>query len=282
MRLPSTLCSVFALVRLVLESSPALADVNDRVAFDVPGLVIVWAADADSNAPVALDFVVDTGTGASDTDLIPQDAFTVVTGTLTPTYQSTASTDVASRAFEIYNSPNGNGSTDSNGNGVSDAGDTFSGFQLGQGTDVGLEDSTSRTSFYVASNTPFNIDAQAYRVIGRDDWVLGKIFWDMSVNLSGDDGLPFGSQAQLPNSAGPNGGIGSVDNLLEMKTRQTVFQGDQATARGTGTIAEQSVRFDVVYTLGSWRGYTLSTPGVQMADGIYEVEAEVVYTLWVP
>lgn len=278
-----TLTRFSLLLALCLAGGAARSDTQDRLGFNIPGLVIVWAADDAGGTPKVLDFVLDTasGTGA-DTDLIADDAFTVVTGTLTPAFGSSDSDDVPSRVFEIYNSPDGNGSTDSNGNGVSDAGDQFGAFALSNRTNVGLRDSVATTSFYVASNTSFNIDAQAIRVVGRNDWVLGKIFWDMTVTVQGDDGLAFGSRAQFPHSDGEDGGVAAVANLLEMKNRQTVFMGNQPTAQDRGTIAQQSVRFDVVYTLGSWRGYTLSTPGTQMADGIYEVEAEVTYTVWVP
>ncbi|MEM7768165.1 MAG: hypothetical protein AAF253_11855, partial [Pseudomonadota bacterium] len=236
------------------------------------------ASPNSANAPCAPP---GAAAGASDRDLIDGDVHTVITGTLTSSYFSAGSDAVASRPFNVRNAVSGGGSTDSNGNGQSDAGDTFSAFGMGNSTRVGLDDATSFTSFYVASNVPFNIDGHAVRVIGRNDWVLGKIFWDMSVTPSGDDGLPFGSAAQFPHSDGAAGGVETVNSLLDMTTSRTVFRGNQRTAASPGSVVDQSVRFDLTYTLGSWSGYNLSH-NAHLQDGVYIVAAEVTYTLWVP
>jgi len=275
MRLPDTFSTVFALALMALVSPPALAEVNDRVAFDVPGLVIVWAADADGNAPVALDFVVDTGSGASDTDLIPQDAFTEVTGTLVPAATGSG------RAFEVNDAPGGDFRVDSNNNNVTDAADNFSAFAMDADTDIGIAAADTRTSFYVASNVPFNIDAEATQAGGLiNALLLNRVAIDMSVTQAGDDGLAFGGRARLPHSGGPDSGMTLVNTLYEIRNRTTIFRGNQATASGRGTIAEQSVRFDVDYNLGGWS--ELFFRPVDLSDGVYEIEAQVVYTLWVP
>ncbi|MEL6386761.1 MAG: hypothetical protein AAFR00_05370 [Pseudomonadota bacterium] len=268
-------------IAIGLASATAGASLTDTPRFKAIGIVVVWAADDSGSAPIVTDLVIDTAAGAADTDLISGDAHTVVTGTLTSTFDSAGSADVPSRPFNVRNAAIGGGSTDSNGNGQTDAGDSFSSFTLGGSTRVGLDDAASYTSFYVASNVPFNIEGQAVRVIGRDDWVLGKIFWDMQVTPSGNDGLAFGSAAQFPHSAGASGGVQPVPSLFDMMTPQTVFSGNQRTAASNGNLADQSVRFDVTYTLGSWSGYSLSH-GAHLQDGVYIVEAEVTYTVWVP
>jgi len=260
----------------------AIAGQIDRPHFKVLGTVIVWGADSGGAAPTVTDFVVDDSTGAGDSDLIAEDGFTVVTGTLLPSVDGSSLSAVASRVFNVRGSPNGNGDIDSNANGETDAGDTFDAFELDDDTRLGLRDSVSRTSFYVASNVAFNIDGQAVRVVGRNDNVLQKIYWDMSVTQSGTSEVDFGAQSQLPHSGGPTGGVGSFPNLFQMLSPRTVFTGDQRTAASAGSIAEQSVRFDVVYTLGNWQGYSLSTNHTNLAEGVYEVEAEVIYTVWVP
>jgi hypothetical protein len=273
---------LYGLVGLLCGSanwSPAMAGQNDRPHFKVLGTVIVWGADNGGTAPTVTDFVVDDSVGAGDSDLIAEDGFTVVTGTLLPSIDSSSLSAVASRVFNVQNSSNGNGDIDSNGNGETDAGDTF---ELGNNTRLGLRDSVSRTSFYVASNVAFNIDGQAVRVVGRNDNVMQKIYWDMSVTQSGTSEFDFGAQSQLPHSTGPAGGVDTFSSLFEMMTPRTVFAGDQRTAAAAGSIADQSVRFDVVYTLGHWQGYSLSTNHTNLAEGVYEVEAEVVYTVWVP
>ena len=262
-------------------SLPAMAGTLDTPKFSVPGLVVVWGADESGAAPLVSDFII-APPGTGGTDVISGNVASVVTGTLTPAFDGSGSDDVPSRLINVYNSPSGNFDIDSNGNGNTDVGDTINRFALNDRTNFGLRDSEARSSFYVASNTAFNIDAQAIRVVGRDDWVLGKIYWDMEVAQSGTDGISFGANAQLPHSGGPTGGISSVASLLDMQTQQTVFQGNLRTAASPGSLADQSVRFDVTYVLGSWQGYGLHTRHTNLAEGVYEVEAEVVYTVWVP
>jgi len=249
----------------------------------VTGLVVVWAATADGSVPIISDFILDTETGAGvDRDLIGADVHSVVTGTLLPAFDSSSLDEVQSRVFNVRSSPNGNGTIDSNNNGVTDSGDSFNAFELNGATRLGLRDSVTRSSFYVASNTPFNIDAQSLRVVGRNDSVMQKIFWDMSVTQTGNTEIAFGANSQLPHTGGPAGGVATVSNLYNMRSPTTVFTGDQRTAASPGSLADQSVRFDVVYTLGSWQGYSLHTGHTNLAEGIYEVEAEVTYTIWVP
>ncbi|MEM7493700.1 MAG: hypothetical protein AAF296_09980 [Pseudomonadota bacterium] len=260
---------------------PASAEMIDAPKFSVPGLVVVWGADQAGDAPIVSDFII-APSGSSGNDTISGNVASVVTGTLTPAFEGSASDDVPSRLFNIYNTPTGNFDVDSNGNGNTDVGDTINRFALTDRTNIGLRDSEARSSFYVASNTAFNIDAQALRVVGRNDSVLGKIYWDMEVARSGSTEINFGANAQLPHSSGPTGGIGSVASLLDMLSPQTVFTGNQRTAASRGTLVDQSVRFDVTYVLGSWQGYSLHTRHTNLAEGVYEVEAEVVYTVWVP
>lgn len=278
-----SLKQVYFLGAAALLGPVASAGTIDRPQFKIQGVVVVWAADNTGAAPIVSDFIIDDSSViGADTDLIGSDVSSVITGTLLPAFDSSSLDDVPSRIFNVRSSPNGNGTTDTNGNGVTDGGDTFDAFELNSSTNLGLEDSVTRSSFYVASNVPFNIDGQSLRVVGRNDNVMQKIFWDMTVTRTGNDGLAFGTRAQLPHSAGSAGGVESIANLYQIRTKTTLFRGDQRTAASAGTIAQQSVRFDVVYTLGSWQGYTLSTPHTNLAAGIYEVEAEVVYTVWVP
>ncbi|MEM9937665.1 MAG: hypothetical protein AAF768_02355 [Pseudomonadota bacterium] len=267
----------------LLLACAADAQTRDRPKFAIEGVVVVWGADSTGVSPVVSDFIInDSNVAGIDTDLIAGDVASVVTGTLLPAFDSSSLDEVPSRVFNVRNSPNGNGDIDSNGNGVTDGGDVFSAFEMGPNTRLGLRDSVTRSSFYVASNVPFNIDGQALRVVGRGDWVLGKIFWDMNVTQSGNDGIAFGNNAQFPHSGGASSGVSTVSSLFDMIAPTTVFSGDQRTAASPGTLPEQSVRFDIVYTLGSWQGYSLSTAHTNLAEGIYEVEAEVVYTVWVP
>ncbi|MEM9667662.1 MAG: hypothetical protein AAF950_01955 [Pseudomonadota bacterium] len=262
-----------------LTGVPAQAAVVDNPQFRVLGLVIVWGADGFSNgtpaggSPVVSDFVIDTATGAGDTDLIDGDVHTVVTGFLTPTADAVASNGTP---FNVTNAVTNGGLTGGS-DGILDAADadTFAAFQIDQTTDVEL-DNVMNSSFFVASNTTFAINATATETTPTGDaFDLDDIAWEMSVQPSGsvDNGgtaFAFGSAAQDPVNT-----LATVPTDLSGLTGGAVYQSTLRTAAGVGSIAEQSVRFDVTYTLGGADGYDLS-------QGTGQIEADVVYTVFVP
>lgn len=257
-------------------TAPAQASIVDNPHFKVLGLVIVWGADASDNSPIVSDFIIDTGTGTTaaasgDADLISDDVHTVVTGSLTATPDSLANGTILS----VTDATSGGAFTDNGTTGQLDAADAFTAFGLDGTTDLGAGDATLESSFYVASNTAFAIDAEASEVTATN-FSLADVGFEMSVTQSGDDGLAFGSAAQFPHSGGATGGVaGTVTTLDDLTTAANVFTGDQRTAASTGSISQQSVRFDVVYTLGGTAGYDLSM-------GAGEIEADVTYTVFVP
>ncbi|MBR9834900.1 MAG: hypothetical protein GYB42_06860, partial [Alphaproteobacteria bacterium] len=53
-----------------------------------------------------------------------------------------------------------------------------------------------------------------------------------------------------------------------------IFSGNRRTARAPGSIADQSVRFDQTYR---W-----NTGNIDLSQGVIDVEAEVVYTVFIP
>ena len=261
---------------MVAAGAPAQASIVDNPHFKVLGLVIVWGADASDAAPVVSDFVIDTGTGSTaaasgDADLISDDVHTVVTGSLTATPDSLSNGTLLS----VTDATSGGAFTDNGTTGQLDAADVFTAFGLDGTTDIDAGDADLESSFYVASNTAFAIDAAASEVAATN-FGLADVGFDMSVTQSGDDGLAFGSAAQFPHSGGATGGVaGTVTTLDDLTTPANVFTGDQRTAASTGSIADQSVRFDVTYTLGGTAGYDLSM-------GAGEIEADVTYTVFVP
>ena len=262
-----------------LAGVPAQASIVDNPHFKVLGLVIVWGADSLGAAPIASDFVIDTGSGATaaasgDADLIGADVHTVVTGSLTATPTSLA----GSTPFDVTGATTGGGTTDSNSDGVLDAADTFGAFGLDSTTDVDLAGAAvSNSSFYVASNTAFAIDAQAVVVGTATNFTLADVGYAMSVTQSGTDStLAFGGNSQFPHSGGATSGVSSaVTDLGDLSTAANVFTGNRRTAATAGSIVDQSVRFDVVYSLGGGTGYDLSM-------GAGEIEADVTYTVFVP
>ncbi len=254
---------------------PAQAAVVDNPHFRVLGVVIVWGADATGNAPVVSDFIIDTATGAGDADLIAGNVHTVITGTLTPTPDSLAG---ASPFMLTGISLGASFNTDTSGDGVLNASDSFTRFTIDAASDISAAGTAFNSSFYVASNTPFAIDASASTVAANTtNFTLADIGYSLAVTQSGTNGgLAFGANAQFPHTGGATGGVvASVNDLGDMASPVNVFTGNRRTAATPGTIASQSVRFDAQYRLGGAAGYDLSM-------GAGEIEANVVYTVYVP
>lgn len=260
-------------------AGPASASVIDDPHFRVLGAVIVWAADAAGTAPIVSDFVIDTGTGnrgdvSGDVDLLAGDVHTVVSGTLIPADDAYFG---GQGAPVVIRRPVGTGnfSADSDGNGLLDANDGFSAFRLRQNTDTNTRRMEIWSSFFVASNEPFNIDAVMTPVNGTQVSDLNRIFLRLSVTDSGNDGIAFGAAAQFPHTAGPLGGSrANSRRLSNMTSPVRVFVGNQRTARVPGSIVDQSVRFDLRYRYHSG--------SVDLSDGVFDFEAEVLYTVYMP
>lgn len=267
---------------MLFAAQSADAELVDRPHFNVKGMVIVWGADGASTAPVISDFVLDTGSGTSaatsgDVDLISSDAHTVVTGTLVPTQTGVASA-TGGMPFLLTNTDRGTFSTDTNGDGVVSGADSFTSFGLQDITDARVDAVRQSSSFYVASNVPFAIDAQAFTPSTFTEFILLLITRvQLSATLNGDDGLAFGSSAQLPHSGGPSSGFSPLLRLWDLRNPRNMFTGNQRTAHSPGTIADQSVRFDAEYSIraANLNGYDLSL-------GTFDFQVEVVYTVYVP
>ncbi len=266
-------------------STPTLnASILDRASFRVLGVVLVWGAndvlEGGGTGGWVMDFNLMNGaSGTAANDLIADNGFAVVTGTLKPI----AKAPTTGSPLSVTNSAAGfSGSTDSNNDGFLDASDSISEFKLDGTTDVSATTSENRHSFYVASNTAFDIYAQASLVSATGDFAtlnLSNISWKMGVTTSGSDGgLAFGSKAQDPSTGGTGVITGAAaDALDDFAASSKVFDGGQRTAAAVGSIAEQSVRFDLAYGLndGSGGAYDLSM-------GTGEIIADVTYTVYNP
>lgn len=260
----------------------ANADVVANPTFNVPNLIIVWSADEVGNAPIVTDFILGA-TGAADTDLIDGDAFTVVTGTLVSTNNNQAT---GAFPLQFNGSPSGNFNTDTDGDGTLDADDVLSPFQLD--ADFEVQASTPNSSFYVASNAPFSISAEITDVdvdptfTAFSNTFLRLVDLVMEVAPVGaprtDGGFTYGGSAQSPHSGGVTAGFGTALDLLDIvNTPRTVFTGDQRTAATTGSIADQSVRFDIRYPL-----VNATVVGYDMSLGVIDFGVIVEYTVFVP
>ena len=260
----------------------AQADTIDRPHFELEGLVIVWAADAAGAAPVVSDFILDSGNGTSaagsgDVDLIASDAYAVVTGTLISTLDGVASA-TGGMPFILTDTGNGTIDTDTNGDGVVSGADAFTSFGIQDISDARVDAVRQSSSFYVASNVPFAIDAQAFTPSTFTEFILLLLTRvQLSVSQAGDDGLAFGASAQLPHSGGAAAGFAPSLRLWDLRTPQNVFTGNKRTAAAPGTLADQSVRFDAEYAIAA-----ANLAGYDLSLGTFDFQVEVVYTVYVP
>lgn len=252
---------------------PSTGAVSDRPHFKVDGVAIVWAADSSGAAPIASDFIIEDG--GANTDLISTDVTPVLTGTLDPldnTYANDAGATL--RIQRIADGPNQ--TTRDNGDRVTDASDSFSAFELDATTDVRTIRSDILSSFYVASNKAFNIDVVSSAV--GDPANLNLIRLRVRIRNAGTDGgLSWGTASQRPHTGGSaTSGLAWTNyrRLSNLTGGQTMFTGNRRTAVAAGTIPDQSVRFDLDYR---W-----NTGNIDLSQGVFDVEAEVEYTVYIP
>lgn len=280
-------------VASALMAGTAYASVIDRPFFQVLGVVVVWGADSAGNAPVVSDFVLLTpASGTAGADLISGDVTAVVTGSLTP-ISATGVGGAGSDVSGVTAVPAGGGVyADDNANGVLDAGDSLTAFGIDAATDVDglIGPASHESSFYVASNAAFDIYAESTGLGGSGELFAATNYEDiklaMSIDVTGNvvDGdatsLEFGSAAQNPTGGDPlDGFVTSVDDLSDINgAASQVFQGGQRTAASVGSLSEQSVRFNSVYTLDSGAG----VGGYDLSQGAGTVFADVTYTIFVP
>ena len=251
---------------------PAMTDMVDRPHFKVDGVAIVWAADSSGNTPIASDFIIENG--GTNVDLIGTDVHTVVTGSLDALDGSFP--DGAGATLRIQNIPGSGNQTTRQGDRFTSSSDTLNPFRLDATTDVRTIRSDILSSFYVATNKAFNIDVVASSVGNPAD--LNLIRLRMRMTESGTDGvLSFGTAAQLPHTGNTNASgmqWGGYRRLSLLTGGSDIFQGNRRTAETPGSIADQSVRFDLDYR---W-----NTGNIDLSDGTFDVEAEVVYTVYIP
>ncbi len=262
----------------LLSAGLAQGSVIDHPFFRILGVVVVWGTDnAAGTAAITSDFVLmTTGSGNAGADIIAADGRAVITGTL----NGAPAAGAEGSLLPIAGATSGGAFTDNGTSGFLDAADVLTAFGLDATTDVGLSGSGIQHSFYVASNTAFDIYAQATNLSATGDFgalTLANIDFAIAVDVTGPAGaLTYGANAQDP-STGGTGVDATVDDLSDMVAIQKIFDGGQRTANSVGTIVTQSVGFDATYDLNDGAGgsYDLS-----MGTGL--IEADVTYTIYVP
>lgn len=258
------------------------ASIIDHAFFRVHGVVIVWGTNsATGTAPIVSDFVLMNGTsGNAGGDLIAANGRSVITGTLLGA--PVANTDGS--LMKVINQTSGGVLTDNASTGYLNAADVLTAFGIDNTTDVDLSTAQVKHSFYVASNTAFDIKAIATGLNVTDDFgtlTLANIGYSLTVNsgTATDGAITWGASSQDPSAGGGTGVIAAIDDLGDMSASVQVFDGGQRTASATGTIASQSVRFDAVYTLNA---NASGAGGYDLSMGTGLIEADVTYTVFVP
>ena len=146
----------------------------------------------------------------------------------------------------------------------------------------------SRASrFSVASNVPFDIFGQASNLTATGDFSsldYSNIRYRLRYQVSGGGGATsYGQSAQDPAPSGNGityGGNGpnvSLEGLVAAPLK--VFQGEQRTARTTGSIMEQAVSFQSRYNL---TGGTINGNNYDFSLGTGTLAADVTYTVYTP
>ena len=279
----------------LIYGSHALAAVTDRPFFQNRGVVIVWGSnnfgEAGGSAPIVSDFVLLDGvaSGTVGNDLIGANVGTVATGSLAPLNLNSPTLQDGVSSFEtdfISGQVFGGDFEDNTRTGLLSVDDTLSEFGLDDSTDVGGQGNSHNSSFYVASNTAFDIHGQLLSPTATGDFLINftleNITYDMDVTVSGDDDIIFGTSAQDPSI----GGVGALPTLQTLADfggagQIQVFDGGQKTASAPGSIAEQSVRFDLSYALDG----DTTEDGVQPFDlsfGNGTISMFMVYTVFAP
>ena len=248
-------------------SSLSNAGISDRTNFNVPPIVILWAANDDTGeVPIVTDFIIQASNGLN-TDLINVDGRTVatVTGALIPTTDAAfVSNSIAN--FRVTGSP-----TTSVIPIDTEELTSFNAFELNNGTSILHTNGLFHSSdFFIASNTPFNITTSVDEVQTSGGLSLDDILFYYFVDTNGANApIPYGASAKDPGGIQvqlqPLGDIDGVD----------IWQSATSTAASIGSIADQSVRIQLNYELAQGQNIDLSY-------GSGTVIADVTYTAYVP
>ena len=232
----------------------ANADVVDSPKFKILPIVVVWGGDG-SGATEVGDFLISTG-AATDIDLVNGDVTPLITGTLN-TFAPTGTAGVTVDGNDL----------DSNSDGTLDASDALTS-PLTAGSTVAQTGANSLTSsFFVASNTAFKINATSAPVGTTTAADLALISHTMGVDAD-DTGSTFsyGSSATANVTEPYPGGT-----LAALTTGADVIQVGK-TATASGNIAAQSVRITNTYSVGG-----VSAGGLEVDPA--DLEATVTYVV---
>lgn len=269
------------------------AGVVDRPGFSAKGLVIMWgASDFSENggvAPVVVDFnqLDGVASGSAATDLIAADGSTINYNT--GRFNASSDGSEAAWEYQINDAVFGGTFNSAGPHQTLDANDSYTAFGLDNDTDIDLLGGGARFSqFYVASNTAFDIYAEASDLVAEGAFStldFSNIRYRLRNRLTGGGGANrWGMAAQdpgvggdgvLPPWTGPD--RWTLDRIAGAPTK--VFDGGRRTAAQPGNLMAQSVSFQSGYNL---RGAGINGSNYDLSMGAGTLGATVTYTIYAP
>lgn len=277
---------IFAGAVLAFLFGQARASVIDRPFFRANALVIIFSGgdfvENNGEAPLVHDFVLldNVASGTEGNDLIAQDGVPV-NFPFDPISDGTSGGwpfQISGQTFGgVYN----NNPTFQ----LLDANDSYTAFGLDNSTDIDLLGTNVRFAFFfVASNTAFDIYAEASNLVRSGDFSaldFGNIGYQL-VELS-PASPTIGQNSQLASIGGNGIIVGNnatgftLDDLSAGQTK--VYDGGRRTARIPGSIAQQATGFASVYRL---RGSPITGANYDFSLGTGILSADVTYTVFAP
>ncbi len=268
---------------LCLTAPMALADILDRPFFRAGSVVVVIGAsdfrENSGQAPVAVDFNLldNVPSGQAAPDIIGADGVGLEYYSSPPGAQSDGSAHT-NELLRIEAQTSGGALTNAAPFDVLDASDSLTAFGLNANTNIDMQSYYRINKFYVASNAPFDIYAQASNLTTTGDFTsmgLDKIRYLLLMFTSSTGG--WGTRAQNPGIGG-SGRNYAIRNLSDMSAAPTkVYGAGRRTARSPGTLMQQAVTFIPIYYIydGGGNAYDFS-------QGIGTISATVTYSIYAP
>lgn len=262
------------------------ASVLDSPFFRANALVIIFSGgdfvENDGEAPLVHDFVLldNVASGTEGNDLIDQDGVPV-----NFPFDPISDGTTAGWPFQITGQTFGGVYENNPSFQVLDANDSYTAFGIDNSTNIDLLNTQVRFAFFfVASNTAFDIYAEASNLVTRGDFA-GLGFENIGYQLVelSPASPSIGQRSQLASVGGSgiivgNTGFGfTLDDLSAGQTK--VYDGGRRTARIPGSIAQQATGFASVYRL---RGSPITGNNYDFSLGTGTLSADVTYTIFAP
>ncbi len=291
--------SLAALGLCLCLSQPVSADVVDRPFLRTGPVVVVFGAsdylEDGGTAPIVGDFLLldDASTGGSG-----QAGSDLITGDLRPInyngnrFNPINSPEEAGFEYTITDPTFGGAFNSAGPHQTLDGNDSYDAFGLDETTDITRQGGGGRASrFFVASNAPFDIFAQATNLTNTGGFSsLGyeNIRFRFRMQTSGGGGANrWGAAAQDPSVGGSGvvlgafgGPLTTLDDIASASPVK-IYDGGRRTAASRGNILEQAVGFQARYNLRR-AGAAASANAFDFSLGTGTLAADVTYTIYSP